>query len=119
MALIWIYERLVIASYCMHRFHIRDKVIIDEYLKRYKNKDWDEEECRDDEEFLKIEEEMWAKMYPGQASASAEEDKVGDEVTTDSANEGDSLCQFFDDSDNADVGNLPLPLNEIGLDIKC
>jgi len=102
----------------MHRFHVRDKVIIDEYLKRYKNKDWDEEECRDDEEFLKIEEEVWAKMYPGQASASAEEDQVGDEVTTDSANEGDSLCQFFDDCNNADVGNLPLPLNEVGLGIK-
>ena len=94
-------------------------MIIDEYLKRYKNKDWDEEECRDDEEFLKIEEEMWAKMYPDQASASSEEDQVGDEVATDSANEGDSLCQFFDDCDNAAVGNLPLPLNEIGLGIKC
>ena len=85
------------------------------YGEVYKNNDWDEEECRDDKEFLKIEEEMWAKMYPGQASASAEKDKVGDEVTTESANEGDSLCQFFDDCDNADVGNLPLPLNELGL----
>ena len=115
MALIRTYECLVIASHRMHRFHVRDKVIIDKYLKRYRNKDWDEEECRDDEKFLKIEEEMWAKMYPGQASASAEEDKVGDEVTTDSANEGDSLCQFFDDCDNAGVMNLPLPLNELGL----
>ena len=57
-ALIWTYERLVIANHCMHRFHIRDKVIIQEYLKRCNNNDWDEEECRDDEEFLKVEEEL-------------------------------------------------------------
>ena len=54
-------------------------------------------------------------MYPGQASALAEEDKVGDEVTTDSANEGDRLCQFFDDCYNAAVMKSPLPLNELGL----
>ena len=57
---------------------------------------------------------MWAKMYPGQASASTEEDEVGDEVTSDSAYEGDRLCQFFDDRDNAGVINLPLPQNELG-----
>ena len=60
MALIRTYECLVIASHRMHRFHIRDKVIIEEYMKRYKNNDWDDEECWDDEEFLKVEEELWS-----------------------------------------------------------
>ena len=98
----------------MHRFHICDKVIIQEYLKRCNNNYWDEEECRDDEEFLKVEEELWAKMYPGQAIASAEDDEVGDEVASDSTDEGDRLCHFFDDPDNAGVMTMPLPQNELG-----
>ena len=107
-ALIRTYEHLVIASHRMHRFHIRDKVVIEEYMKRYKNNDWDEEECRDDEEFLKVEEEMLSSTYPGQASASAEEDEVRDEVTSDSPNEGDNLSQWFDGYDNTEVMNLPI-----------
>ena len=71
MALIWTYKRLVIASHRMHRFHMCDKVIIKEYLKRYRNNVWDEEACRDDKEFLKVEEEMWSRMYPGEVSALA------------------------------------------------
>ena len=63
------YERLVIASHRMHRFHIRDQVIIDAYMDRVRNNDWDDEENRDDEEFLKLEEELWSKMYPEQAHA--------------------------------------------------
>ena len=63
------YERLVIASHRMHRFHIRDQVIINAYMDRVRNKDWDDEENRDDEEFLKLEEELWSKMYPEQANA--------------------------------------------------
>ena len=113
MALILTYEHLVIASHRMHRFHICDKVIMKEYLKRYKNNDWDEEECRDDEEFLKIEEEMWSTMYPGQASALAEQDEVVDEVGAedilDSISEGDHLSRFFDGHDNSAVLALPGP----------
>ena len=65
MTLIWTYERLVIASHRMHRFHMCDNVIIEKYLKRYRNNIWVEEDCRDDDEFLKIEEDMWSSMYPG------------------------------------------------------
>ena len=111
MALIRTYERLVIASHRMHRFHIRDKVVIEEYMKRYKNNYWDEKECRYDKEFLKVEEEIWSSMYPGQASASAEEDEVSKEVTSDSPNEGDILSQW-DSYDNTEVTNLPIPQNE-------
>ena len=93
----------------MHRFHIRDKVIMKEYLKRYKNNDWDEEECRDDEEFLKIEKEMWSTMYPGQESALAEQDEVGAEDILDSISEGDHQSRFFDGHDNSAVMNLPGP----------
>ena len=108
-ALIQTYERLVIASHRMHRFHIRDQVIIEEYLKRVRNDDWDDHESRDDEEFLKLEEEMWSTMYPGLASALAAQDEAGDEVTSDSADEGDKLCQFFDGHDNTEVMNMPEP----------
>ena len=93
----------------MHRFHIRDMVIIKEYLKRYKNNDWDEEECRDDEKFLKIKEEMWSTMYLdlGQAPALVAEDEVGDEVgdevTLDYSSKGDNLSWFFDGHDNSVV----------------
>ena len=82
-------------------------------MKRYKNNDWDEEECRVGKEFLKIEEEMWSTMYPGQASALAAQDEVGDEVGAevilDSSSEGDHLSPFFDGHDNSAVLTLPGP----------
>ena len=34
-------------------------------------------------------------MYQGLASALAAQDKVDDEVTSDSADEGDKLCRFL------------------------
>ena len=108
-ALIQTYERLVIAIHRMHRFHICDQVIIKEYLRRVRNNDWDNNESRDDKEFLKLEEEMWSAMYPGLASALAAQDEFGDEVTSDSADKGDKLCQFFDGHDNSEVMNLPVP----------
>ena len=40
---------------------------------------------RDGEEFLKNEEELWSTMYPGIVSALAAQDKIDDEVTSDSA----------------------------------
>ena len=61
------YERLVIASHRMHQFHVRDQVIIDAYLERVRDVDWDNMENRDDEAFLDLEDELWAKMYPEQA----------------------------------------------------
>ena len=79
----------------MHRFHVRDQVIIEEYLRRVRNDDWDEHESWGDKEFLKLEEEMWSTMYPGPASALAAQDEVSDEVTSDYADEGDSLCRFL------------------------
>ena len=85
----------------MHRLHILDKVIINEYLKRNKNDDWHDEECRDDEEFLKVKEELWSTMYPGQASALTAQDKISTKLISDSAkltldvaDEGDNLCIF-------------------------
>ena len=55
----------------MHRLHILDKVIINEYLKRNKNDDWHDEEYRDDEEFLKVKEELWSTYHvPGTSVSS-------------------------------------------------
>ena len=48
-------------------------------------------------------------MYSGLASALAVQDEVGDEVTSDSADEGDKPCRFFDSHDNTGVMNLPEP----------
>ena len=46
-------------------------------------------------------------MYPGLASALVAQDKVGDEITSDSADY--KLCQFFGGHDNTEVMNLPGP----------
>ena len=123
-ALIRTYERLVIASHRMHRFHICDKVIIEAYLKRIREKSWDDQECRDDEEFLKFEKELWSQMYPEQARALDEEDMVSAEVgaeaeltsssdsnnlPTDSLDEGDVLGEWFDDPIHGDVMGIDLP----------
>ena len=82
-------------------------------MKRYKNNDWDEEECWEDEEFLNIEEEMWSTMYPAQASTLAAQDEVGNEVgaevTLGSSSEGDHLSPLFDGHDNSAVLALPGP----------
>ena len=63
--------------------------------------DWDDEECWDDEEFLKVKEELWSTMCPGQTSALASQNEVSAEFTSDSAeltldfsDEGDNLCIF-------------------------
>ena len=53
-------------------------------------------------------------MYPGLAPALVAQDEVGGEVTSDSADEGDNLCRFFDGDDDTEVMNLPLPRNELG-----
>ena len=78
-------------------------------MKRYKNNDWDEEECWNIKEFLKVEEDMWSRMYPGQAPALVEEDEVGDKVTSDFSNEGDNLSHFLNGHGNTEVINLPEP----------
>ena len=109
------YERLVIASHRMHRFHIRDQVIIDAYMDRVRNNDWDDEENRDDEEFLKLEEELWSKMYPEQAhAAEAVPEGVVDEILESMVDdqpenemEAKALCDFFDECGNGDELVLP------------
>ena len=123
-ALVQTYERLVLASHRMHRFHICDKVIIDTYLERLRGNSWDERECRDDEEFLKFEKELWSQMYPEQATALAEEDEVSVEAAAevelkassesgnlpnDQLDEGSLLAQWMDDPANGDVMALSLP----------
>ena len=76
---------------------------MEEYLKRARNDDWDDQESRDGKEILKIEVELWSTMYSGIVSALAAQDKIHDEVTSDSADEGDQLCQFFDGHDKNEV----------------
>ena len=47
---------------------------------------------------------------PGASIAAlATQDEVGDEVTSNSADERDKLCRFFDGHDNTAVMNLPEP----------
>ena len=83
-----------------------------------RNNDWDDQECRDDEEFLKFEEELWSNIYPEQASALVAEDKVDAEeisdytdevVPADDLEEGDMLSNLFGGCDNSEVMNMPMP----------
>jgi len=76
-----VFERLVIACHRMHQFHIRDQVIIDEYMTRMANNNWDKAKDRDDNEFLQWERTIWAKMNPSQAM---EEDDCEDSEKADS-----------------------------------
>ena len=48
-------------------------------------------------------------MYLGLAPALTAHDKIGDEVTSDSADEGDKLCLLFYGHDNTEVMDLPEP----------
>ena len=82
---------------------------MDEYLKRKRNDNWDDEECRDNKEFLKVKEELWSKMYPMQESTGAEQIDV--DVLPDNIDEAkaDMLSGFLDGDDMSDSMNLPLP----------
>ena len=99
------YERLVIAGHRMHRFFIRDQIIRDAYVERVNNNDWDEKDDRDDKEFLQLEGELWAKMYPEQADAEeAQEGENGEDLLEEIAggaphkdsDSGEELSQFFE-----------------------
>ena len=92
----------------MHQFHIRDQVIIDDYMKRMSSDNWDKSTDRDDHEFLHTERKIWAEMYPSEAVG--EEEELGEEDRT---NDGipvklieniedtdNDLCNFFDNGDS-------------------
>ena len=114
----------MVVSHRMHHFHILDQVIIDAYLERLRKNDWDECENRDDEEFLKLEAELWSKMYPEQANSVEMEEEEGgveesceakdDSSTARDIGEGEEeeLLAYFEGHGNEDVINLPLPSTE-------
>ena len=55
------YERLVIGKHRMERIYFLTEEILRRYMKRFRDNSWDEEEERDDRDYLEQEKEIWKK----------------------------------------------------------
>ena len=58
------YERLVIAKHRLDRVYCHIPDVVKLYMKRWREKNWEEGEERDAKEFLELEKEIFLEMYP-------------------------------------------------------
>ena len=69
------YERLAITKHRLSRIYHHLDDVIDLYLKRWREKDWDEKEEQDTTDFLELEKEIYKEMYPHSADVFNEDDE--------------------------------------------
>ena len=74
------YERFAITKHRLSRIYHHLDDVIDLYLKRWREKDWDEKEERDTTEFLELEKEIYKEMYPHNADVFNEDDEETDQI---------------------------------------
>ena len=79
------YERLVVGKHRLHRIHCSVQRVQELFLKRWREDSWDEDENRDDQEFLELEKEIYlkemphnAELFEGEEEAEKEEQKQKD-----------------------------------------
>ena len=74
-----LYERLVIAKHRLGRIYCHVPAVKELYLKRWKEKDWDENDKRDTKEFLELEKEIHLGLYPHNKYLFQDEDEEEEE----------------------------------------
>ena len=100
------YERLVVGKHWLSRIHCSIARVKELFLKRWKENDWDEQDDRDDTEFLEAEKNIWKEMFPtcvdllydeeeeepeeGNVDENEEEDEDNDIIEEDSDSSHDS-----------------------------
>ena len=59
-----LYERLVVTKHPLGRIYCHLPAVKELYIKRWKEKSWDEQEERDAKEFLEVEKKIHLEMFP-------------------------------------------------------
>ena len=80
-----LYERLVIVKHRLGRIYCHIPAVKELYLRRWKEKDWDEHEERDTNEFLQLEKEIYLGMFPHNKQLFEDEEGDMDEDNTEVA----------------------------------
>ena len=65
--LIRLYERLVIGKHRMYRIYVSTKNVERRFIHKFKNNSWNEDEDRDNNEYLEQELEIWKANHPATA----------------------------------------------------
>jgi hypothetical protein len=73
------YERLVVGNHRLHRVHCSIPRVRALFMKRWKDKSWEEKDERDDREFLELEMEIYKEMFPHSAQLLFEEEEEEEE----------------------------------------
>ena len=84
------YERLVMMAHRLNRIYIHPALVRDEFMKRFKANDWDENEERDSREFLELEKEIHLNMFPHSKAFDDDDDDDEQGENGDSEEEGGS-----------------------------
>jgi hypothetical protein len=93
------YERLVVGKHRLHRVHCSVPRVKALFMKRWKDKSWEEKDERDDQEFLELEMEIYKEMFPHSAELLfKEEEEDEDEEKINS--EGDAEVQCLGEKKN-------------------
>ena len=69
------YERLAMTKHHLRRVYHHLDDVAQLYLKRWREKDWDEKEERDTMEFLEVEKEIYRDLFPHTADIFNDDDE--------------------------------------------
>ena len=58
------YERLVIGNHRIQLIYLDQERVMKKFMDRFQKNDWKEDEDRDDNDFLKLEKEVFAEFFP-------------------------------------------------------
>ena len=79
------YERLVVGKHRLHRIYCHIPRVQALYLRRWKSNDWDEDDNRDDQEFLKVERQIYLQSMPENAELFEAEEKEEEKMEAEMA----------------------------------
>ena len=94
-----LYERLVIGKHRLQRIYLSREKIKSRFMERFKNNSWDEQEERENLEYLEAEKDIWLEEYPIMAARMFQEEEDDNEDSDREEVDGSDLDK--NDYDNA------------------
>ena len=70
-----LYERLITGKHRINRIYISSENVKRRYMKKFRGNDWDEDEERDNIEYLEQEQEIWRTEHPLTAAQMFKEEE--------------------------------------------
>ena len=104
-----LYERLVIGKHRLQRIYLSREKIKNRFMERFKNNSWDEQEERENLEYLEAEKDIWLEEYPILAARMFQEEEDDneesdrDEVAGSDLDKSDDVSASGSDSDDDSV----------------